>query len=213
MSNGTERVNMKIKIIIFLIIAGMILLKQTQLKAAESGAVNLKNDNSNPTQLNAYQLIPEGWRVEVIPFPLDFASNIPLVGVEELLFAPGMFKPEAEDFFSYAFVWYVEEVQLDHKLMQNYLQQYYAGLGKSVSGVEQAQASVIIDPSSSEKFLTGTVHWVEPFKTKQKQRLFFEARLIPCDQTSKLRWYFVVSPQPKKHSVWQTLKALKTKDC
>src|SRR3954468_9210935 len=44
---------------------------------------------------------PEGgWKTETIPFPLDFAPTIPLQGVEELRFAPGMFKPEAPGYWS-----------------------------------------------------------------------------------------------------------------
>src|SRR5262249_653024 len=38
--------------------------------------------------------LPEGWRSETIPFPLDFARDLPLEGVEELRFAPGMFKTD-----------------------------------------------------------------------------------------------------------------------
>jgi len=35
--------------------------------------------------------VAEGWRKETIPFPLEFARDLPFSGVEELRFAPGMF--------------------------------------------------------------------------------------------------------------------------
>src|SRR4051794_9456116 len=52
--------------------------------------------------------LPPGFRTETIPFPLGFAPDLPYRGVEELRFAPGMFQPGAPDFWSYAFVWWLE---------------------------------------------------------------------------------------------------------
>ncbi len=51
-----------------------------------------------------YQTAPSDWRPEVIPFPLGFAPDLGLEGVEELRFAPGMFDAKAADYFSYCFV-------------------------------------------------------------------------------------------------------------
>src|SRR5690348_7269453 len=51
---------------------------------------------------------PEGWRREVIPFPLDFAPEIGYRGVEELRFAPRFFDPAAPTYWSYAFAWLLE---------------------------------------------------------------------------------------------------------
>ena len=50
---------------------------------------------------------PEGWRTETIPFPLEFAPELDYEGVEELRFAPGMFTEGAEDYWTYAFVWWL----------------------------------------------------------------------------------------------------------
>lgn len=41
--------------------------------------------------------IPEGWRTETIPFPLEFAPELSYEGYEELRFSPGMFKAGDED--------------------------------------------------------------------------------------------------------------------
>jgi hypothetical protein len=51
-----------------------------------------------------YLPTPEGWRTETIPFPLEFAPELDYEGLEELRFAPGMFKEGSADFWSYAFV-------------------------------------------------------------------------------------------------------------
>src|SRR5688500_2734436 len=46
--------------------------------------------------------VPAGWRTETIPFPLGFAPTLPYTGIEELRFAPGMFKAGSDDFWTYA---------------------------------------------------------------------------------------------------------------
>jgi hypothetical protein len=42
--------------------------------------------------------VPEGWKRETIPFPLDFAPGLSFRGVEELRFAPGFFDPAASSY-------------------------------------------------------------------------------------------------------------------
>src|SRR5262249_32272032 len=44
---------------------------------------------------------PQGWRTEHFTLPPDFAPDIEVHGVEDLLFAPGMFAPESDSYFSY----------------------------------------------------------------------------------------------------------------
>jgi hypothetical protein len=53
--------------------------------------------------------VPSGWRTETIAFPLDFAPSIAYHGEEQIRFAPGMFNAAAPDYFSYVFVWIVDE--------------------------------------------------------------------------------------------------------
>ena len=50
------------------------------------------------------QSAPDNWRKEIIEFPLDFAPEINLSGYEEILFAPGWSDSDAEDFWTYYFV-------------------------------------------------------------------------------------------------------------
>src|ERR1700760_3139406 len=76
---------------------------------------------------------PEGWRKETIPFPLEFAPSLKHKGLEELRFAPGMFKPGAPDFFSYAFVWWLEgEPPPAASALESELPVYFRGLCDAV---------------------------------------------------------------------------------
>src|SRR5262249_19300809 len=87
--------------------------------------------------------VAEGWKAETIPFPLEFAKDLPFKGVEELRFAPGMFKPEADGYWSYAFVWWLDgHPPLDANELQDDLSRYFAGLCTEV-GKEKGLA---IDP-------------------------------------------------------------------
>src|SRR6516225_1737845 len=86
-------------------------------------------------QASPYSLpAPDGWGKERMEFPLGFAKDIDHKGVEELRFAPGMFKPEAPDYFSYAFMMWLEgSIPLDPLSLEKDLLKYYKGLCASVA--------------------------------------------------------------------------------
>jgi hypothetical protein len=73
--------------------------------------------------------VPEGWKSETIPFPLEFAPSLAHRGVEELRFAPGMFDAAAPGYWSYAFVWWLEDPELqDAASLGAELTAYFRGL-------------------------------------------------------------------------------------
>src|SRR5262245_63689757 len=81
-----------------------------------------------------YQLpTPTGWAEETIALPPAFAPGMKWKGTEELRFAPGMFKADAPDFFSYALLfWLADDQKVDAKTMEKELLAYYRGLAKAV---------------------------------------------------------------------------------
>ena len=73
--------------------------------------------------------VPEGWKKEMIPFPLEFAPGIKHAGTEELRFAPGMFKPDQPGYWSYGFVWWVEDREFQSPdSLADELRDYFRGL-------------------------------------------------------------------------------------
>jgi hypothetical protein len=99
--------------------------------------------------------VPAGWKSETIPFPLDFAPKLAHRGVEELRFAPGMFDPTAPGYWSYAFVWWLEDRPLqDGAALGAELTEYFRGLLGMVAEQRAARpkagapAAPIIDPSA-----------------------------------------------------------------
>jgi hypothetical protein len=77
--------------------------------------------------------VPDGWRREVIPFPLDFAPTLAHRGFEEIRFAPGFFDPKAGGYWSYVFAWRLDDTaELDAVALGGELAVYFRGLVAAV---------------------------------------------------------------------------------
>ncbi|GAB2882620.1 hypothetical protein ACCI51_18060 [Microbulbifer echini] len=99
-------------------------------------------------ELSTYSKFPNGSKTEVIPFPMEFASDITLNGIEELVFLSGMYNPEKENFFSYAFSWthQPEKNQIfSRSEIKKFIAAYYSGLYKVVSGDNEIDLAVTVD--------------------------------------------------------------------
>lgn len=73
--------------------------------------------------------VPAGWRAETLALPASFAPSMAQHGVEELRFSPGMFDPSAPDYWTYAFVWWLEELPgQDATSLATDLTAYFRGL-------------------------------------------------------------------------------------
>jgi hypothetical protein len=69
------------------------------------------------------------WGVEKFNFPIDFAKNIPFIGVEELRFAPGWSDNKTGEYWAYTFLWFIEgKPILGKDKVNTYLRTYYDGL-------------------------------------------------------------------------------------
>jgi hypothetical protein len=78
--------------------------------------------------------VPEGWKRETIPFPLEFAPSLAHRGVEELRFPPGFLK-DSPNRWSYAFEWAItDEADLDATQLAAELVTYFRGLLVAVDG-------------------------------------------------------------------------------
>ncbi|WP_444924878.1 hypothetical protein ACJJH9_08000 [Microbulbifer sp. DLAB2-AF] len=165
-------------------------------------------------ELSTYSEFPKDSKTEVIPFPIEFASDITLNGIEELVFLPGMYKQEKEDFFSYAFSWTHKPVKnqvFGQFEIQDFIAAYYRGLYKAVTEGKEYEPAITME--WVDRKYTGQIKWIEPFVTKKEQTLYFKGDQVNCKKTSELRWYFIVSPQNSSHPVWRELQSIKPKSC
>jgi len=163
--------------------------------------------------------LPEGWRPETIPFPLSFAPAVKITGVEELRFAPGMFTEAAEDYWTYAFVWWVpESTELTIATIERDLILYFSGLTQSVVAskklvVDELRFDVQLEevPRGKDKspLLIGTVKTFDPFTAIAPVTLNLWIEKILCPDQEHVAAYFALSPQPSGHPVWKTLQRIR----
>jgi hypothetical protein len=163
--------------------------------------------------------LPEGWKEETIPFPLEFAPELPYKGVEELRFSPGMFKPDQPGYWSYAFVWWLDgRPTLDATELSSSLQRYFTGLITSVAKdkgftIDPAKitASVHAVPAPKPKLghavkaFAGAVNAYDAFATGKPIALNVEIWVWDCEKSGKRAAIVLASPQPTSAQIWTSL--------
>ena len=195
-----------------------------------SRLVREARDTSSSTEVNAqqdvslYQYAPAQWRAEVIPFPLPFAPGLKLEGVEELRFAPGMFEPSSETYFTYTFIWWLKgQPQLGPVELERHLLQYFRGLYAAVSKkdekdvssfsvrIKQAQSSASTE--LSKEHYQGSVSWTDPFTTEEKIALNLKLWRWYCRDEDRSAVFFALSPKPYAHANWKIMGGQKAGQC
>lgn len=185
----------------------------------------LSLDAAKPPQLQQFVIKKPTplWFGERIKLPPRFAPKMNLKGIEEILFAPGMFKADEKDFFSYAFLFALEpKPELTAKVLRHELLTYYVGLSKNVMRnpkLDTSKFTVKLEPLKENgatpkgaigvKTYRAQVYWLEPFATKKMQTLHFELQTWQY-KGSPNRYLFVsASPQKSAAPIWKTLRGIR----
>ncbi|MEC7774636.1 MAG: PQQ-binding-like beta-propeller repeat protein [Planctomycetota bacterium] len=167
---------------------------------------------------------PAGWGGETIDLPPGFAPGMKLQGLEKIRFAPGMFKPATESFFSYAFVFRLGPKQdLSLKTVREEILVYYRGLARAVGGegIETGKFTFNpekVEPSKGNVKKTpgviasaGVLDWIEPFRTKKPQKLRLEIHTWK-GKTGKYSYLFCcASPAAPAKEIWKELRGVRAK--
>ena len=158
---------------------------------------------------------PKGWRTETLSLPTGFAKDMKLTGFEEVRFAPGMFRPDAEDFFTYCFVFCLpDQSPPNPKVLTEELLKYYRGLAVAVtrrSGIDVKSASFTlkITPVKDSKTKSRAVMtWIEPFATRKPQTLNLEIESVIDSSVKGCLLKIAVSPKPRDGNVWKPMRKL-----
>jgi hypothetical protein len=146
-------------------------------------------------------------------------------GTEELRFAPGMFKADAADFFSYALLfWLPDDQKTDPKTMEKELLTYYRGLAKAVLESKKKEVDVstftLTIQDAKEKpgkrpggeevtAYVAELKWTEPFATGKPQTLRMEVHTWASDKHKHRCVFICASPQPETAEVWKTLREIR----
>ena len=154
---------------------------------------------------------PAGWRFERLEFPLTFAPDLEYAGLEELSFAPGMFDPESDMYFSY-----VLDIELegDHDLEETrfkaFLESYYRGLCEAVGEDRDPPldlSNFAVDVRRDGVGYAATIQMVDAFVTGKAMTL--ELELSTWSGPNKTEFFGLASPMPKDAAVWKTMRAIR----
>jgi hypothetical protein len=160
--------------------------------------------------------IPKDWTIERFLIPISFAPQISYKGVEDIRFTPGWGKAKSDEYWSYAFLWYLEgEIKIDPEIIDSNLKAYYTGLIASngraipveklipvVTSFKEAQAD-----NGDLKTYIGTIQMLD-YMEQKPMILNCKAHLISCPGENKTFVFYELSPQPLSHSIWQSLDKL-----
>ena len=179
-----------------------------------------------PPHLQKFEIkkpAPE-WAGERIKLPPSFAPKLGLKGIEEILFAPGMFKAEAKDFFTYVFLFALErKPELTAEVLRKELLAYYIGLSKARLGKPDLDTSKFTvklkalkmqeaspKGAMNAKFYRAEVYWIEPFATKKFQTLHFELQTWQYEDSANQYLFVCASPQKPTAAIWKTMRGIRT---
>ena len=163
-------------------------------------------------------VVPEGWKSETIPFPLDFAPELHHTGVEELRFSPGFANPDAPDNWTYAFAWILEDdATFTGAILAKELTAYFKGLSMAVGSEKfdfdpkhfaaRFQARPAASGSKAREY-TGTVETYDCFRTGKPITLHLLVRTLPCQGGTRRAVLVATSRLKDEDKIWPGLRHL-----
>jgi hypothetical protein len=167
---------------------------------------------------------PEGWGVERFLIPIEFAPQIHYKGVEDLRFAPGWPNEKSDEYWTYAFLWYLDEVPVTNEAgIQANLNAYYTGLiGRNIEKRKIPSEKIFpVKTSMKEvsaaqgdlKTFHGTIAMLD-YMAQKPITLNCVVHLKSCPGQPKGFMFYEISPKPMTDKVWTSLGLLwKTFDC
>jgi hypothetical protein len=164
--------------------------------------------------------IPKGWDVERFQIPIEFAPAILYKGVEDIRFTPGWGKKETNEYWSYAFLWYLDGTpEFDSKTIEKNLIAYYTGLitvntdKSKIDTTKLIPVKASIDKKSSDKgdlkTFQGIVSMID-FLTREPITLNLLIHIKSCAGQNKTFVFHQLSPKPYEDPVWKDLHQLWT---
>lgn len=162
--------------------------------------------------------IPKNWTIERFLVPPSFAPTIMYKGVEDIRFAPGWSKMESNEYWSYAFLWYLDGANIfDAKTLANNLTAYYTGLfnintdKSKIDTTKLIPVKVSINQKDTEnsdiKTFEGVIE-MNDYMTKKPINLNLIVNIKSCEEQNKTFVFFELSPKPYSDAIWKSLNQL-----
>ncbi|MEJ0029876.1 MAG: hypothetical protein WDO15_05690 [Bacteroidota bacterium] len=163
---------------------------------------------------------PEGWGIERIAFPIEFAPSIPYKGVEDLRFTPGWGFADNKEYWSYTFLWYLDgKPEITPEAEEKNLAAYYTGLiGRNIEQRKIPQeklfpVKVTMKKVSVEKgdlhTYSGTIEMLDYMAQKPIMlNCIVHVRICPGKDNTFV--FHQISPKPMADDVWKAFGKLWT---
>jgi hypothetical protein len=171
------------------------------------------------TWIPPYQLpAPQGWEVEQFEIPMQFAPSISYKGVEDVRFAPGWGNEKSEDYWSYAYLWWLEGTQqINAAVLQQHLKAYYEGLvqqnviSRSIPANKLVLTVVAIKPQGKKGDQTGifegSIQTLD-YMTQKPITFYVRVQSRYCPAKNHTAVFIEISPKPYVHQIWNELDKL-----
>lgn len=156
---------------------------------------------------------PKGWEVERFLIPIEFAPQILYKGVEDIRFAPSWGNVKSDEYWTYAFLWYLDDkVKTNVKIVEKNLKAYYTGLvGRNIVSRKIAADKLVpvkTDKGDSKTF-RGTIYMLD-YMEQKSITLNCIVHVKFCTQQNKTFIFNEISPTAFNANIWQSLNNLWT---
>ena len=158
---------------------------------------------------------PADWAFERFTLPPSFEPAFPYKGVEELRFAPGMFKKDSATYFTYAFVAQLDNVTaFSQDDTRDYLLRYFKGLCSSVAKdrklvIDTALITVAVEKKkglpTTETIYTASLNIFGVFVDGASVKLNAEVKILINTVAKNACLIFITSPREKNDAIWKML--------
>jgi len=157
--------------------------------------------------------LPQGWGKENIPLPIEFASGIPIKGMEELRFTPGWGNSKTDEYWSYTFLWFIDGTpKYKSDTLQSYLTQYFTGLytsnlknkPKPPTGFTQAQIKKVSTQPFDQQTFEGNITTLD-FLTGQPISFYARIHIRNFTAIGHTAVLVEISPKEYRQPVWTEL--------
>ncbi len=159
---------------------------------------------------------PKNWGIEKITFPINFVPSIEYKGLEEIRFMPGWARKDSVDYWSYFFLWCIDDKNLntDAATLGNQMKMYYEGLASATKSIPKdklipvtASISEIKAIKGDAKTFKGTI-LMQDYMSQKPLTLYCKIHLSAMHCYDKTYIFFELSPQPFMHKIWTELDKL-----
>jgi hypothetical protein len=162
--------------------------------------------------------IPKDWTIERFLIPISFAPQIAYKGVEDIRFTPGWGKVNSDEYWTYAFLWYLDSAPTTNaKIIAENLKAYYTGLisvntDSTRSSIEKSiPVTTLFKKAPTDKgdleTYTGTIDMID-YMQRKPITLHCIVHLRSCPEENKTILFHELSPKPFTHNNWLSLNRL-----